>query len=94
MKQTARELHLKIRELERKLMADNPRIGQDRNHKALFHRIPQKMHPTQRLAQEMLYLKDAIDLAWELGAYEAVNSLAANLLSVRRQYKLEMIRPA
>lgn len=66
----------------------------NKTHKALFHRIPQKMHPTQRLADEIVYLEDAKSAAFDLGQGETVNILGEHLLLVRRQYKLEMIKPA
>lgn len=51
------------------------------------------MQPIERLVREMIYLNDAIDTAWDLGAYESVVVLADYLLMVRREYKLEMIKP-
>lgn len=54
----------------------------------------QAITPAQRLAQEIKYLEDAVDAAWDLGYGETVNQLGEYLLQTRRQFKLEMLKPA
>lgn len=51
------------------------------------------MQPIERLANEKVYIEDAIDSAWDLGWGETVNILGEYLLQVRRLYKMEMIKP-
>lgn len=51
------------------------------------------MQPAERLINEMVYLEDAKSAAFDLGMGETVNILGEYLLQVRRQYKMEMIRP-
>lgn len=41
----------------------------------------------QALVNEMTYLKHAIELAWQLQAYDSVQVLASYLLTVRQEYK-------
>jgi hypothetical protein len=63
----------------------------NRVHKALFHLIIDNAQGTKRTAQamldEMAYLKDAIELAWKLQAYDSMCVLTSYLLSVRKEYK-------
>lgn len=61
------------------------------------HRLkqaPKKMHPAQRLSQEIILLRDAIDAAFEIGAFREMAQLADYLKQTRREYKLEMMKPA
>lgn len=41
----------------------------------------------QSLLDEMVYLKDAIELAWKLQAYDSVQASASYLLMIRKEYK-------
>lgn len=55
---------------------------------------PKKMHPAQRMANEIVYIKDAINLAWELDAYREMAQLADYLKQVRQEYKMELFKPS
>lgn len=45
------------------------------------------MTSKQRMINDMVYVKDAIELAWKLQAYDSMQVLASYLLNLRKEYK-------